>query len=93
MSIEAHQNDDTFSRKEWKRIAGWLLLVISVPMILWVTLAGIIAVPYPSYLALLGGPSVACFLIGLGLLSNSRGSIFAALAALLLGLLGWLVLP
>lgn len=93
MSIEELQKSRTFFSFFSRKIAGWLLLAAAIPMIIWIALVGVIAVPYPSYLSLYGGPAIACLLLGLGLLKNSRRLLSGALAAFSLGILGWFVLP
>lgn len=93
MRIGELQKSDTSSSFPFRKLAGWLSLAGSIPMMIWVGLAGVIAVPYPSYLSLYGGPAIACFLVGLGLLNNSGRLIAVALVVLLLGILGWFVLP
>ena len=77
----------------YRKLAGWLILVLSIPMLLWVLTVGVIAVPYPSFISIYGGPAVSCFLAGLGLVMNRTGLLWGALGALLLGGIGWVVLP
>jgi len=93
MSIGELQKRHSVFPFPYQKLAGWLFLVGSVPMLVWVVLAGVIAVPYPSMLSLYGGPAIACFLFGIGLLANSQRLLSGALAMLLLGILGWAVLP
>lgn len=76
-----------------QRIVGWVFLVGSIPLLVWVALAGVIAVPYPSFLSLYGGAAIACLFVGIGLLVNSFRLLSVALAILSLGILGWFGLP
>ena len=93
MSIGAIQRRGTFPTFRYQKLAGWLLLAASLLALTWVVLVGIIAVPYPSFLSLCGGPAIACFFAGLGFLTKRQGLLLAALAAFLIGILGWGVLP
>ena len=93
MSVGELQKRHSPSSFPYQKLAGWLFLAGSIPMLIWVALAGVIAVPYPSYLSLYGGLAIACFLFGLGLLNNSGRLLGGALAVLLLGILGWFVFP
>ena len=93
MSTAQAQKPQVLSGSLYRKLAGWLFLALSIPMLLWVLAAGVIAVPHPSFLSLYGGPAVSCFLLGLGLLKNRARLLWGALAALLLGGFGWVVLP
>ena len=93
MSIGELQKSHTSSSFPYQKLAGWLFLAGSIPMLTWVALVGVIAIPYPSFISLYGGSAIAFFLVGLGFLNNSRRLLSGALAVLLLAFLGWFVLP
>jgi hypothetical protein len=93
MSIGELQNQHDIPIFPYQKLGGWLFLLGSIPMLVWVFLAGVIAVPHPSFLSLYGGPAIACFMVGIGLIANSPRLLWGALAVLLLGFLGWFLLP
>jgi len=93
MRVEELQKRHSVFPFPYQKLAGWLFLLASIPMLVWVVLAGVIAVPYPSTLSLYSGPAIACFMFGIGLIANSQRLLSGGLAVLLLGILGWFVLP
>lgn len=91
-AVELHKSHTVFPLP-YQKLLGWVFLVGSLPTLIWVVLAGLIAVPHPSYLALRGGPAMASLLAGIGLLASSHRLLSTAVVVFLLGILGWFVLP
>ena len=72
---------------------AWICLIVCFPLLVWVLIAGVIAVPPPSFLSLYGGPALAGILFGLGTLTKSSKLVTVSVVVLFLSLVAWAILP
>ena len=72
---------------------AWACLIAGIPLLVWVLIAGVIAVPPPSFMALYSGPALAAILFGIGTLMQSSKLVIISGMVLVLGIVAWALLP